>query len=255
MRFKQFLNEATVERLSATALGDDWMEAVEQHCVQALREYREGRAIYKGWDTVDFNASQVQLLTPGKRKSQNTSNLYTQIFDSNPANSSYPKRSESFICATTYEIASSYGKTTVMLPFDSTPIGVCPTDDLWDVKLRFGGPNDYYLSINEVNDWLESVFTLSTDVDFNKFSTAISNATDAQLKRLKQELSFHTMEAITDERLNEVVERWKKLYTYEDQGFTLSHTHDIPGPGHEVWFSAPCIAVPKSQIHLLKAAS
>ena len=70
----------------------------------------------------------LSILTPGERVSQNTNNIYTTLFsDILPSWKDYPPRNKSFICTSDYSTALAFGQpySYVVLPKNGTNIGIC----------------------------------------------------------------------------------------------------------------------------------
>ena len=81
------------------------------------------------------------MLTPSKRISENTSNVYTRLMsDILPSWSEYPKRNESFICTTSQITARSYGNGQVftVYPLNGAKIAFCPDHDIWYSFIEHG---------------------------------------------------------------------------------------------------------------------
>ena len=66
------------------------------------------------------------------RQSANTSNEFTILVDNFlPSWKKYPRRSESFICTTSFEDADAYGDRHYVIPFGNPDVGICPSGDMW----------------------------------------------------------------------------------------------------------------------------
>ena len=149
--FKTFLAETAVKttpQYQAHPL-DDVIKILKSKCSKNLWMISSDRPIYRG----DWNANQI----PGgneaaqkadvaftvdtsatQRKSTNTYNFYTEIFDSHPKMKAYPKRSRSFICTTSRKMAADYARHDGtglwrIVPFDNAKIGIVGKPDIWHV--------------------------------------------------------------------------------------------------------------------------
>jgi len=84
---------------------------------------------------------EIFLSRSGIRKSENTSNYYTDLM-SNKLDcwKEYPRRDSSFICSTNFENAESYSSPnnvySILIP-EGIKIGVCPKDDIWTSFSKF----------------------------------------------------------------------------------------------------------------------
>jgi hypothetical protein len=89
-----------------------------------------------------------------ERRSANTPNYYTVIFDNSPYLGEFPKRSQSLICSTNLETAGSYGDIYRVIPFDGAKIAVCPSPDFWHAFEN----NIKYYSLEDFNIYLNMIF-------------------------------------------------------------------------------------------------
>ncbi len=130
MRFKQFLlseqGQAPTETDPSEVLA--WCE---QHCSKYLQRAAEF-PIYRGMNLPNDINTSIYNTNSFTRKSANTYNYYTLLFDNHPSWKDYPKRSKSMICTTEYSTADGYGNVFIVIPSDKAKIGVCPANDLWN---------------------------------------------------------------------------------------------------------------------------
>jgi hypothetical protein len=78
--------------------------------------------------------SKIFFIEPSKfeRKSINTANYYTLLIDNSKYWIDYPKRSQSIIGCSTYDIDDTYGKELYqIIPKLNAKIGICPKEDIW----------------------------------------------------------------------------------------------------------------------------
>lgn len=66
-----------------------------------------------------------------KRTAANTSNWYNLWMDGSSVWERFPKRTSSYICSMSEDIAQGYGASHIVIPFDNALIAVAPTHDLW----------------------------------------------------------------------------------------------------------------------------
>jgi hypothetical protein len=143
------------------AADDAAIKIIETKCKNAIPMILANKMIYRG----DSKAPAQQTLnvttkigawvvdtSATERKSQNTSNHYTVIFDNHPGYKSFPKRSRSFICSTNLATAQDYSASDaavlVVIPFDKTRIGICPKADMWDKDIKVFGETMAIESLN-----------------------------------------------------------------------------------------------------------
>lgn len=100
--------------------------------------------IWRGVSNTPANWYLADSSNAPPRKSANTLNYYTLIIDNSPRWSKFPKRSQSFVCSTSKATAGAYGTALfAVFPFNGTPIGICPRNDIWDsfmiMRQKYGG--------------------------------------------------------------------------------------------------------------------
>lgn len=124
------------------------------------------------------------------RKSSNTANYYTLLFDYLPSWKKFPKRSKSFICSTSLQYAEGYGEAQfIVIPLENQKIGVCPADDIW-ISIRLQSPLDAS-SLPEFNDVLDNSFRL-----YKKF---IDSSNSNLVKKYENpKISLETAEGIIE---------------------------------------------------------
>ena len=105
---------------------------IEQNASEAIAALQKNKVMYRG--VKNLGRDPVYLIDPKlkARKSANTRNHYTKLFDNLPSWRAYPKRSRSIICSTDKTRPSLHGKEYVVLPLNGAKIAICPTDDIWD---------------------------------------------------------------------------------------------------------------------------
>jgi hypothetical protein len=108
------------------------LSKIRKDCSDAIAAAKTNHIIYKGMTLND--TGEIWLTNPAlrERKSRNTKNYYTLMFDNLPSWRDYPKRSRSLICSSNKRVAGNYGDIYVILPFNGAKIAVCPANDIWD---------------------------------------------------------------------------------------------------------------------------
>ena len=112
------------ELINLVKPGSDYSEAYDK---AKRRDF-----IYRGSNQYGDNYLAVEY-TPGKRISENTSNIYTKLLsDIFSSWKKFPKRNRSTIATFSYDKATGYGGTIyIVLPKNGTEIAICPTNDFW----------------------------------------------------------------------------------------------------------------------------
>lgn len=269
MRFKQFL-EAQLSPYDHTPLeGEELVKAMRENCSRALESARAGDFIYRG-SRADRVAG-VYDPGSGSRKSQNTSNYYTMLLDTNPANDAFPKRGASFIASTrrakAHGYANSTGKLGTLLycfPFDETPIALVNEDDMWDLRVDFGldlagryGSHD----IADLNDLWEGLvgdmMLNAKDVaSMADMISAIRNEHPSTIVAcLRREGFLHNADKakMTEaEIVDKFADAIPKAFSYKNLGCTLTRADELPTGSCEVWFSGKCVMVPSDVLDDLR---
>ncbi len=132
LEYNEYKNSTRSKELSK----EDFLELLSNNCTQysfdntqIYRGVRSGRSIYsdrggKG----DF----LYMNPVGKKRlSIENENIHTFCMDNLPVWKEYPKRSESLIGITSLEGSKMYGEVYVVIPFDNSKIGVCPSYSIW----------------------------------------------------------------------------------------------------------------------------
>jgi hypothetical protein len=105
---------------------------------EAFSKAKQGHIIYRGAKKYDDSSEFLGLLyTPGKRISENTSNVYTKLLsDLFPSWQKFPKRNKSVIASFDINKAADYvdinGMLYIVLPKNGARIGICPKKDIWN---------------------------------------------------------------------------------------------------------------------------
>lgn len=111
---------------------DKILEFLEKNCSIALENFRQNIIIYRGVSSKTAETN-IFVTKPLERISYGSPNVYTRLMSGVlPSWKNYPKRSESFICTTSKNYSSTFGKPYIIFPFNNPKIGICTEEDLWD---------------------------------------------------------------------------------------------------------------------------
>jgi hypothetical protein len=172
--FSQFLIEheyggTRTKKISSGAFDD----LVRENCAQNIKDIVNRECVvYRG----DFRLEKENYLyldsnkTKEDRKAANTKNFSNLYMSNSPEWKDYPQRNKSFICTTnpTYARGYSDGKIFVMIPFDNTPIGICPGDDIFGSFKIFG----YHRISRTVSEVLRALELSDDDNTWDDFKAA-----------------------------------------------------------------------------------
>ena len=242
MRFEGFLlSESRLKKI-------EYLEAhdlVQTEFSDSLKIWeRDYGYIYRGVPKVKFDYAIGNGKASTKRKSANTDNYSTLFFDNYSSWTSFPKRSESFICSTAYSRAAEYnvtGSVYNVLPANGIKIGVCPDVDIFS-SFSDTLSNSY---VAEVNQFIKTVIFC-----FNQEYNVNLDLQDDDWNKLKKTLDIIKSELQPDnEKLKHFIESLKKInrFVYE------SVTSDIPFNGDMVEFLSKIYDPKKNGFSIKKA--
>jgi hypothetical protein len=132
------------------------LDLIRKKCEKSIHIINSHK-IYRGLKS----DAEYLYVDPSKhiRKSANTSNEYTLLFD-NYINEKgkYPARSKSIICTESYDYAEGYGDVYVVVPFDNSSIGYSDSDDFW---FAFDGIAEYGLEgLDNFNEMIKAILNV-----------------------------------------------------------------------------------------------
>lgn len=252
--FKRFLSESEVTPMANKSMSDtEALDYIKKHCSKSYDAFvKTGKVLYRGWrDEIPVGLVRPQT---GKRASENTSNFYTQLIDTNPANADYPDRQKSLICTTDYDKSSNYGNPSIVFPVDGAEIAVCPRADIWDIEASF--PDVSFdvgiFHMNEPVEYILDYFDI-TNVTYDAFEYAVDSIDDDSFRKLFIEM-FPSVEGYSKSDIEEFKRSWKNLYFLKDNNVKLVNSvRDISRKSHECWFSDDCIVIDYNSRKWLKA--
>jgi len=267
MRFEGFLlSESRLKKI-------EYLEAydlIQTEFSDSLEIWeRDNGYIYRGVPAVKFDYAVGNGKAATKRKSRNTDNYSTLFFDNHSSWSAFPKRSESFICSTTYDRAAGYGVTGGVynvLPANGTKIGVCPDIDIFG-SFSDSIPNSY---VAEVNQFIRIViFCFNKDYDanlddqddnwnklkktFDIIKSELQSDSGALTSKVKlksfiesmREIDGYTYEMVTEHIPfnGDMIEFLSKIYDPKKNGFSIKKAGQKLPKNKEVWMSGRCLFI------------
>lgn len=227
--------------------------------------------IYRGMTGV-FDIAKIQ---PGVRKSQFTSNIYTQLISEIlPSWKDYPKRNRSFICTNDKSKAYLYtrgtqGSVYEVLPKNGAKIAICPAKDIWksfkgsnlkEVDFEFEDGDQFNNAMLLMFDKLgirvsNSIFNTPNpkkviDV-YNEVDKIVKTFTSNQLFNLEGVIKYkylsNFLHYMYDHKMT-TLELLDKMLDPVNNGFELT-TIEKFGSGketdgsHEIWTDAECLFI------------
>lgn len=186
---------------------------------EMLQRYGKHHTLYRG---IKFkhSSSPVFISSGIQRKSEdhiNIGNFYTVILDNDPRWSEFPKRSESFICASEKSVCTLYGIAHYVFPINGAKIGVCPKDDIWSVKI--GGPPTR-LSFSKFNQYLSAcckLMNLDLDMSYDQIKNLkFDSKRISELANSKMDTGFGTPDK-PNLNLDDKLESLRDCFSGEDK--------------------------------------
>jgi len=249
MRFKNFL---ITEGRSVPMDIRKASSVIRSNCMESYNKWlHKSNALWRG----NISArSDFAIVKPSEhtRASANTSNYYTLLTDNLPEWKKYPNRSQSIICANNDR--SIYGSPMsqfLVLPFDGSNIGICPTEDFWD-----SFSETFRTSIDYFNDRLENVHyaltgrTMRFDSNYRKLTKTIEDMEKIWSKLSEEEKEYivgkhASILTIALEKNLTIKETIKYILDPEKNNFKVIKTSDkIPqDKNRECWTDGDCILV------------
>lgn len=180
LTFKQFLAEDTYEGASRVTELDleEAIELIEKNCGDYLKSPGRGH-IFRGFKRLG-NAWIGDSNTGSPRVSANTFNYYTLWMDNHPSWAGFPKRSRSFICSESDELAVEFGKVYMIFPYDDAKLAACPENDLW---ISFKGIATLAGLLRDVNEGFKALKIEAPDT-YDELVKALKELTEEKIYEL-----------------------------------------------------------------------
>lgn len=246
MRLNKFLNET----VSAKGLKEN-----EAHKVLAsnCNKNRNYKTIFRGDKSFECPNTEPYFFSfPAssrkERKSANTSNHYTLLIDKFlNCWKGWPKRSKGLICSTDedkavrYTSGYTYSDILIMVPYDNTPIAVCPAYDIFD---SFHVLQKYGL------DYMSMLNSMLSYIGIEDTESSIKKGLSLPINDFLDMLNRGAIYAYTAKKLEKdgIREKYKTLKDWlEDvmdpkkNDFKLVTSNNALPPNREVWFDGSAV--------------
>lgn len=252
-------------RTTVLELSDDLIEKIRRDCKETLKN---DQYFFRGMGT-PYNANVLYGDSEiGTRLSANTENYYTLLIDEVlPEWKYYPKRSKSFICASTERTAASYGNTFYVLPVGTPYIVICPQDDIWHSFDAFNYLPDLNKAFKEckVGQDTPSIkkFIEGMNDDFDHFRELLENDITTYRETIRESLLGRFFSASSDIMYKHTLPLVLREYdsfmdwlevTLTPQDFRLLKSNDYKEQyrSHEIWFSGKAYFVTEEALFKIK---
>ena len=267
--FKEYLQETAVDKkpeyISLDV--DKAITLLNAHCKNALWMLLEDRPIYRGDpDSAPHNSLKKHGFaavdtTATERKSQNTSNWYTQILDNHPHRQHFPKRSRSFIASCDKHRAHDYagwgenGEVLRLIPADDAKIGLVNREDMWDTRISLFGKSNDIESFNRKFGLLlnDSVSWAASWEKIQQFDKLLKNKDETAISHFQNVFYLSAEEAkrYSTEFLENILVAYSEKSTKHSSVTTSTMPHDYSG---EVWVGGKVIIIEDQMWKQLRAA-
>lgn len=255
--------DSNYEKPEESASVKELVKLLQAHCKNSIPAIKKDNVLFRGWQSP--KPSGIYNPSTGSRSSENTTNFYTELFDTNPANSAWPKRSKSFICTTKESRAWQYaggrrqGSVSVVVPFDGVDVARCNFMDVWYYRPMSG---KFFTqsppSIVQMNEMLRSALGGSGGIPFNTLRKRLEGVGGDGIFSWKDNFQLNVDTAVREDELAddssnledlerltpEFIDNFVDSYTYDEHptSFDLvAASEAVDDRNREVWFSGKCV--------------
>lgn len=262
LTFKAFMESAVGAKPKYEKLDvDKAIAMLNEHCKDSLWMLENDAPIWRGDSSVKFPKSGFLAVNTSltERKSTNTSNHYTVIFDNHPEMKDFPKRSRSFIASTSYGRADDYAysesnRPFAIIPYDNSKIGLVNLNDMWDVRISLFG-SEYSYDVERWNSEFQEMLRINDDfASFEVFDKKLKDKDPKVLSRLRSTISKWSN--LQDNKYEALVKRYAehfldevfKEYSPKKTGLEWKYPRDLEGKflrtkDMEVWVEGNVILI------------
>jgi hypothetical protein len=264
-KFKQYIREfqSEVDHTSTRLKSIDGNETVQiltKKCNNALDQFNKGLYIQRFSAT--GKQTELGFLDASKmppRLSRNTLNYYTLMINDDPTWKKFPRRQ--VICTLkhgkpSFDSPSEF----IIFPYDSTKIGLCSKDDMWDSFARLKSAD---INARRYNDFIRALLNLgeikvpSYDNNLGMFKNACKNFD----KDINQIGGIKTIQRrLIDKGFSRTVQTLNGyngdlykliLHYYNPYGFKLVKPRTLKGNHYaELWFEGPALFINSAVLDL-----
>jgi hypothetical protein len=171
-----------------------------ENCTDWDLELKE-QTLYRGSNSNYIFYVNAGSETHEPRHSRNTNNFYTSLMANAPSWEKAPRRDKSLIMTNSGWIAETYGTKFIMIPFNGTKIGVCPTGDIWGSVVSHTISSTGY----------KHEFTME-NFGYEVGNFLMSNIKDENIVKHRPDGSgFYTPNGVNSESIKEMIELVDKI--------------------------------------------
>jgi len=245
---------------------EELKKLLETDYSEAYKKALEGDIIYRGANNYTNYCLAIEYI-PGKRVSENTSNIYTKLLsDVFPSWSKFPKRNRSIIASFNLETASEYGLGHIVLPKNGAKIAICPDTDIW-YSFKENGPFEELPQFN-YEFVRTAAYVLKKPLTYIK-EAFVQDSNDDAINILNElDIKFLEMcknKQILNYLMKDYYEKWlinpSLLYSeyleniiFNSSKFKIQNISNLKSNGiSEVWFESSSIFIPVCSEFLLES--
>lgn len=229
-------------------------ELTIEKAVEMLNKYcKQSRSMVDAplWRGFKNHSEEVFAAWPetGERKSQNTTNHYTEILANSPYMRGWPSRSNSFICSSSFIGAYGFAggrQPHVLFPFDNVEIAVCPKSDLWNSTVTIPQLKINKAHIEDVNGFLKVKLGLP-----DNFAGMVATLRDPTSRCCRELLPKF---GIAPDKLIPIL---FDAYSPDKLGFELMSIAEFSSThidDRECWVGGPVVAISRALFDRFKSA-
>jgi len=239
MRIHEILTEKEVIPYQSEPIHTDKISQLVELAKQNCSEFLENNLVSPLWRGTGREHPYIRIVDPsmGVRKSQNTTNHYTELMDNSPYYEGWPKRGKSLICSTSKYRAIEYGRLYAVLPFNKTKIAVASKSDIWFTDIYF--PKlDWITNFYKFNNFMGNR-GLGFPENYEDMVWYSKSDTFADIFRRE----FYDAYDFDPSNFIDYIQKYMAPYRV---GFSLEDTSSFSTneyPKKECWFSGKCIII------------
>ena len=231
---------------------------------QALDNFYKQKNIYRGHYSLNGNIA--VLVTPGIRKSQGLSNVYTRLMDDIlPSWRNFPKRSHSNICTMDREYALEFGGDVsfIVFPKNNTKIGVTNAKDIW-LSFPILHKQEQIPTMKDFNVlfvlFISKILDKSTS-DIEDIFLSDTKIILATFREVEEKIrgSNESLIETSGVFINDLMNIIKQGYSITDylnilmspklNDIQLSDVTSLPYCNNEIWFEGECLYIDSQHIN------
>ena len=243
-------------------------EAVELFLSECDDWSLDGMQIYRGSES-----HPIHFIDPSKfyRPSANTGGFYQALLPNLDSWKDKPQRHRSLIMTTDESMADSFGEVFIMIPFNDTEIGQCPSGDLWMAnKVMSEMFDEKWVSWSEVDGEMIDLLKVNLNIyatDITQDSIMIMIDEMDQIPKKDWKLKYTQRSPLGHERefeldlIEKLIEKYPNMslremltdmFSFDKNGFDVITRQEQLILDREVWSSGKFIGIRSDKFERFK---